>query len=37
MPKIIFQPLMIANPQILKRLGLFLTTDFKSVGAPSGL
>ena len=27
---------MIANPQILKRLGHFLTTDFKSVGAPSG-
>ena len=29
--------LRIANPQILKRLGRFLTTDFKSVGAPSGL
>ena len=29
--------LRIVNPQILKRLGRFLTTDFKSVGAPSGL
>ena len=29
--------LRIANPQSLKRLGRFLTTDFKSVGAPSGL
>ena len=37
MPKIIFQPLMISNPQSLKRLGHFLTPDFKSGGTPSGL
>ena len=36
MPKIIFQPLMIANPQSIKRLGHFLTTDCKSVETPNG-
>ncbi len=36
MPKIIFQPLMITNPQNTKRLGHFLTTDFKSGGTPNG-
>ena len=36
MPKIIFQPLMIANPQSIKRLGHFLTADCKSAGTPNG-
>ena len=37
MPKIIFQPLMITNPQSRNRLGHFLTPDYKSRGTPSGL
>lgn len=37
MPKIIFQPLMITNPQSRNRLGHFLTSDYKSGGTPSGL
>ena len=36
MPKIIFQPLMIANPQSIKRLGHFLTADNISAGTPNG-
>ena len=36
MPKIIFQPLMIANPQIPNRLGHFLKADCKSAWTPGG-
>ena len=36
MPKIIFQPLMIANPQSIKWLGQFLTADNISAGTPNG-